>query len=79
MREAQLYQHMYGGRINIIKQFEKEEEADESDDEFSFDEEEAPDEDQYENHKKISRSKCCIPCRFEKWLSIYEGAFTSIQ
>ena len=28
LREAQLYQHMYGGRINIIKQFEKEEEDD---------------------------------------------------
>ena len=79
MREAQLYQHMYGGRINIIKQFEKEEEADESDDEFSFDEEEAPDEDQCEIKRKYHVVKCCIPCRFEKWLSIYEGAFTSIQ
>ena len=49
LREAQLYQHMYGGRINIIKQFEKEEEDDDDEyDEFSDDEEEkeeAPDED----------------------------------
>ena len=48
LREAQLYQHMYGGRINIIKQFEKEEEEyDDSDvdSEYSDDEEEAPDED----------------------------------
>ena len=50
LREAQLYQHMYGGRINIIKQFEKEEEEDDDDsdgddDDDSDDEEEAPDED----------------------------------
>ena len=48
LREAQMYQHMYGGRINIIKQLEKEdkEEDDEcSDSEYSEDEEEAPDED----------------------------------
>ena len=43
LREAQLYQHMYGGKVNIIKQFEKEEEYD--DDSDSDDEEEAPDED----------------------------------
>ena len=48
LREAQMYQHMYGGRVNIIKQLEKEdkEEDDEcSDSEYSDDEEEAPDED----------------------------------
>ena len=49
LREAQLYQHMYGGKINIIKQFEKEEDydnANDSDDDDSDDEEEeAPDED----------------------------------
>ena len=53
LREAQLYQHMYGGRINIIKQFEKEEGYDDDDDDYdefsdSDDEEEkeeAPDED----------------------------------
>ena len=31
LREAQLYQHMYGGKINIIKQLEKEEEDDDDD------------------------------------------------
>ena len=49
LREAQLYQHMYGGRINIIKQFEKEEEDDDDSDvdsdHDSDDEEEAPNED----------------------------------
>ena len=30
LREAQLYQHMYGGRINIIKQFEKEDDSPEA-------------------------------------------------
>ena len=48
LREAQMYQHMYGGRINIIKQFEKEDEyEDDSDDDDSDEEgkEEAPDED----------------------------------
>ena len=49
LREAQLYQHMYGGKIIIIiKQFEKEEDydnANDSDDDDSDDEEEAPDED----------------------------------
>ena len=49
LREAQLYQHMYGGQINIIKQFEKEEEEDDDDDDDSdteySDDEEAPEED----------------------------------
>ena len=46
LREAQLYQHMYGGKINIIKQLEKEEEEDDDDSDVdSDDEEEAPDED----------------------------------
>ena len=46
LREAQLYQHMYGGRINIIKQFEKEEDDDDNDSDYDSDnEEEAPDED----------------------------------
>ena len=50
LREAQLYQYMYGGKINIIKQLEKEEqEEEEGDDDSEYsdsdDEEEAPEED----------------------------------
>ena len=45
LREAQLYQHMYGGRITIIKQFEKEEEDDDDSDTEYSDDEEAPEED----------------------------------
>ena len=52
LREAQLYQHMYGGKVNIIKQFEKEEEY--YDDSDSDDEEEAPDEDTQ------NKGTCCV-------------------
>ena len=56
LREAQLYQHMYGGRINISRQLEKEEDKSDDDgdtdvdgdadsDVDSDDEEEAPNED----------------------------------
>ena len=56
LREAQLYQHMYGGRINIFRQLEKEEDKSDDDgdtdvdgdadsDVDSDDEEEAPNED----------------------------------
>ena len=75
LREAQLYQYMYGGRINIIKQFEKKEDddnANDSDDDSDYDsdeEEEAPDEDT--KTKKILRSKCRRPRRLKKWLSLH--------
>ena len=59
LREAQLYQHMYGGRINIIKQFEKEEDydnANDSDDDDDIDSEyslEEDDEDEEEEEGEL--------------------------
>ena len=42
LREAQLYQHMYGGKINIIKHFEREYYDDDDDDDDDNDDENKP-------------------------------------